>query len=196
MNAKVLKSPALAAPEAEAAAKAAEVAADAAFERGRLAGAAEATAELETAIARLADTVAASAAAVTAEAVAALQLDGEAIARLAVDVASWFVGTAVEADPDVLAGALRGAVATLVEEQNLVLSVAPAVASHIETDPAFESVAVRADAGLGPADFRLIGNGAVIERSWAEAVADIIPDLAGVLELARTRTSSPDRDES
>jgi flagellar assembly protein FliH len=188
MSAKVLKSPAVVAPEVELAAAAAmEEAAAAAFEQGRAAGAAEATAALEAEVALLADTLAATAAAVTADAVATLRLDSDAIVGLAMDVAAWFVGSAVEADPDVLVGALRDAVATLVEEQNLILSVAPSVGAHIEADPAFESVTVRADAALGPADFRLIGNGAVIERSWSEAIADITPDLAGALELARTK---------
>lgn len=185
MSSRVLKSASVVLPVLETFERdEVQAASDEAFERGRAAGRTEATADLEHHVSQLVVTLRETADVAATELRDGARLDAETITTLAIDLASWFVDAAILAQPASIIGTLHEAISTLVEENNLVLSLAPAVASVLENEASLDGVTIRPDAQLSPGDFRLLGSGAVIERSWGDTFVGLEPELASAIRVA------------
>lgn len=113
---------------------------------------------------------------------ASVRLHAEVMTRLAADLAAWFLDGAIAADPNVMLASLQGATAALADESEIVLHVHPEVAAALGDDHPVAVDAVRADASLQRADYRLVADGASIERRWSEAIAAITQELGSSLD--------------
>ncbi|MEM7285182.1 MAG: hypothetical protein AAF480_02430 [Actinomycetota bacterium] len=153
----------------------------AAYEQGRIDGAAEAVAGLDASMAELTAALAATAAQTASAVATSHRLDGETIVTLAADLVSWYLDQAGPELDESVRAAVTQAIVALEGEPDLVVSLAPEVAERMDALP---SVEVRSDPTLGPADFRLQAADGAVERSWHDAVDRLRPAL--VQALTRT----------
>ncbi len=152
-----------------------------AFSQGRELGRQEATAALEREVEALRRELARRADAIRAELAAGARLDAELLTSLATDLSAWFLDATVAVDASAVVESMRGALVALANETGLVLHAHPRVADQLG-DPAHLGLdAVRPDSTLGPADFRLASDTAIIERCWRDAIAGIEPEVIAAL---------------
>jgi flagellar biosynthesis/type III secretory pathway protein FliH len=155
-----------------------------AFNRGREAGAAEATAQLETQVVRLRDelaTMLTQARSIVADQVG---VDADTLVDLSFDLASWFLDDVALGDPEALSKSLQPALKQLIDETGLVIYLHPAVAERLGDIGVPGASSVRSDPTLDPGDFRLTSDGATVERRWRDALAGLRPELCAALRQA------------
>ncbi len=189
MTAKVLKSRSVVSPEAAAAAADAIAAAEAvAYEAGRQDGLVEGGALLAAEANELSHHISTLGSQTVADAIRAMEADVERTVALARDLAEWFIATRLASEGQLVGEAVAEAMAGMVEEHSLVVSVAPAIAELLEANGGVDGAALRPDPALGPGDFQVVGSGSVVERVWVDVIADLTPELATVM-----RTDIDDR---
>lgn len=192
MTAKVLKSGEVVVTHDDAAATGMKLALRQAFAEGLAEGERAATARLAAEIADLRMALATAADTARTELHDAVRLDAETLVGLAADVAAWFLEDVIETDPTVLVASLRGAIAAMADEREIVLHVHPDVADALGPDGPLGVDAVRGDAGLDRGDYRLVADGTAIERRWTEAIATVRPALSAALGSSRATGTGDD----
>jgi len=155
-----------------------------AFNRGREAGAAEATAQLEDQVVRLREELSSmltQAGAIVADQVG---VDADTLVHLSCDLASWFLDDVALGDAEAVSKSLQPALEQLIDETGLVVYLHPAVAERLGDIGIPGASSVRSDPTLDPSDFRLTSDGATVERRWRDALTGLRPELCAALRPA------------
>ncbi len=189
MTVRVLKAPSVIIEGEDSSSSAAlSEALEAAFSRGREHGRQEATAGLEAAVVELRTALDARGRELDESVAASVRLGAEEIVALATDLASWALEGVISADPAIVAASTERALRAMSGESAIALYVHPDVADVLGNAAALGVSVVRADNDLDVADFRLVADGAMVERCFKQSMKELAPELAACLQGSRDVT--------
>lgn len=131
----------------------------------------------------LADKLTAAEARLLEAARAATVRDVGVVLDLAVELAEWFSGQALLADPERARAGVAAIVETLDEPRAHTLFVHPDILETLAGLPGSELAGIQADPSLAPDELRLTTDTSTVERVWHQAVERLRPTL--LREIAR-----------
>jgi len=114
---------------------------------------------------------------------AATARDVSVVMDLAVELAEWFTGQVLVADPEMARASIADVVSTLEEPRAHTLFVHPEIVETLADLPESGLAGIKADPSLAPGELRLTTDGATVERVWRQAIERLRPTL--LREIAR-----------
>lgn len=109
--------------------------------------------------------------------------DVQIVMDLAIELAEWFTGQVLVADPEMARASVDDIMSTLEEPRAHTLFVHPDIVELLADLPASGLAGIKADASLAPGELRLTTDGTTVERVWRQAIERLRPTL--LREIAR-----------